>query len=788
MHFTTSLFKAFEEANIISMAENHEVISLRHIIHALLAVDIDTRSALTEEGIDCDDVVQKINFGDNVPKPRDDESGKPVNGREDLVLSEEFISALQRAKMHAKLHYNSQVNGVTLLAAILLERRNEFVRWFQRETGVDRVMLIAWLNRHCRRRPESLAEVFRLGQDAMRGLQQEIGPYSGQDSPDEEECEPEGYLARFCTDLNRKMKDNPDQVFIGREEETRRVLRVLTRHTKSNPILVGEPGVGKTAVAEGVAHLINEGAVPNSLTKNVVFSLDLGLLIAGTRYRGDFEERISGLIAEVERRGDVILFIDEIHMLIGAGAGNGGAMDASNLLKPLLQDGRLRCIGATTHSEYRQYIEKDPALARRFQPVAIEEPTPEEARRILHGVKGRLEKHHKVSFTDDAVSAAIDLSRRYIHNRKLPDKAIDVLDEAAAMMRLDCHAAQAPLIGRGEVEAIVASIARVPSETVSRSDRKALADLEESLSSTIYGQDEAIREIASAVKLSRAGLGHPEKPMGCYLFTGPTGVGKTETARHLSRCLGVRLIRIDMSEYAEPHTISRLIGSPPGYVGHSQEGILTGQVEKYPYSVVLLDEIEKGHPQIWSIFLQIMDHGKLTDATGREVDFRNTILIMSSNVGVEEISRAPIGFGRDNHDGEDDEAISRTFTPEFRNRLNRIIKFGHLPKDVVARIVDKLILELNEQLRERQVIVDLSPEARQWIVDNGYDRAMGARPVERILQEKIKKPLADEMLFGVLQNGGSATAHLTDGRISLVCEPATQGNHAVTFEEEFTIV
>ncbi len=561
-------------------------------------------------------------------------------------------------------------------------------------------------------------------------------------------------MEAYCVNLNRKAREGRIDPLIGREAEVQRTIQVLCRRQKNNPLLVGDPGVGKTAIAEGLARKIINSDVPEVLAESTVFALDMGALLAGTRYRGDFEERLKQVMKEIEQHKDAILFIDEIHTVIGAGATSGGAMDASNLLKPALAQGTLRCIGSTTYKEYRQYFEKDRALVRRFQKIDVKEPSVADAIEILKGLKPYFEEFHKLRYTGEAVKAAVELSSRYIHDRKLPDKAIDVIDETGASQMLLPEPKRKKTIGVKEIEATVASMARIPAKSVSKDDTEVLQHLEETLKRAVYGQDEAVAALASAIKLARAGLRDPEKPIGCYLFSGPTGVGKTEAARQLSVSLGLELTRFDMSEYMERHTVSRLIGAPPGYVGFDQGGLLTDAIDQHPHSVLLLDEIEKAHPDLFNILLQIMDHGKLTDHSGKQIDFRNVILIMTTNAGARDLASAAFGFHKSKREGDDTEAIDRLFAPEFRNRLDAIVPFARLPEGVIARVVDKFILQLEAQLSDRNVTIELTDEAREWLVKNGYDEAMGARPMARVIQAQIKTPLADEVLFGRLKGGG----------------------------------
>ncbi len=557
---------------------------------------------------------------------------------------------------------------------------------------------------------------------------------------------------------------------IGRESEVERCIQVLCRRRKNNPLLVGDPGVGKTAIAEGLARKIVNHEVPEVLAHATIFSLDMGALLAGTRYRGDFEERLKSVVKEMEDHPDAILFIDEIHTVIGAGATSGGAMDASNLLKPALQGGKLRCMGSTTYKEFRQHFEKDRALSRRFQKIDVNEPSVPDAIKILMGLKPHFEEHHDLRYTSDAIKSAVELAARYIHDRKLPDSAIDVIDEAGAAQHLLSEGKRRKTLGTKEIEAVVAKIARIPPKTVSKDDAETLRDLEKTLKRVVFGQDKAVEALCSAIKLARAGLREPEKPIGNYLFAGPTGVGKTEVAKQLASSLGVELLRFDMSEYMEKHAVSRLIGAPPGYVGFDQGGMLTDGVDQHPHCVLLLDEMEKAHPDVYNILLQVMDHGKLTDHNGRQVDFRNVILIMTSNAGASEMSKSAIGFGRERRTGEDTAAIERTFTPEFRNRLDAVISFAPLGKEVILQVVEKFVLQLEAQLMDRGVHIELTPEAAAWLGDKGYDDKMGARPLGRVIQEHIKKPLAEELLFGKLMKGGVVRVTLKDDAIDLQIE------------------
>ncbi|MBN9014645.1 MAG: ATP-dependent Clp protease ATP-binding subunit ClpA, partial [Rhizobiales bacterium] len=561
-------------------------------------------------------------------------------------------------------------------------------------------------------------------------------------------------LQDFCVNLNDKARAGKIDPLIGRDAELRRTIQVLCRRSKNNPIYVGDAGVGKTAIAEGLARKIVEGDVPEVLQEAVIYALDMGALLAGTRYRGDFEERLKAVMKELEKLPNAVLFIDEIHTVIGAGATSGGALDASNLLKPALASGGIRCIGSTTYKEYRQFFEKDRALVRRFQKIDVAEPTIPDAIEIVKGLRPYFEDYHKIKYTDEALKAAVELSARYINDRKLPDKAIDVIDETGASQMLLVADQRKTIIDVPEIEATIATIARIPPKSVSKSDAELLAGLENNLKTVVFGQDAAITALSSAIKLARAGLREPEKPIGSYLFTGPTGVGKTEVAKQLADTLGVELLRFDMSEYMERHTVSRLIGAPPGYVGFDQGGLLTDGVDQHPHCVVLLDEIEKAHPDLYNVLLQIMDHGKLTDHNGKQVNFRNVILIMTTNAGAADLARQAFGFTRNKREGDDQEAINRQFAPEFRNRLDAVVSFAHLNADVIGMVVEKFVLQLEAQLADRDVTIELSEPAKAWLVEHGYDEQMGARPMGRMIQEHIKKPLADQVLFGALKGGG----------------------------------
>ena len=755
--FSTTLEQAIHGALALANAHRHELATLEHLLLALIdepdasrvmqacSVDLDLLRKTLVDFID-DDLATLVT---------------DVEGSE-AVPTAAFQRVIQRAAIHVQSSGRSEVTGANVLVAIFAERESNAAFFLQEQdmTRYDAVNFIA----HGVAKDPAYAEA---------------QPVTGADEPTETpKAEPgeakDSALAKYCVDLNAKARKGEVDPLIGREAEVERCIQVLCRRRKNNPLLVGEPGVGKTAIAEGLARKIVDGETPAILAHATIFSLDMGALLAGTRYRGDFEERLKAVVKEMEDHPDAILFIDEIHTVIGAGATSGGAMDASNLLKPALQGGKLRCMGSTTYTEYRQHFDKDRALSRRFQKIDVNEPSVEDSVKILMGLKPYFEEHHDLRYTHDAIRAAVELAARYIHDRKLPDKAIDVIDEAGAAQHLLADSKRRKTIGPREIEAVVAKIARIPPKTVSKGDSEVLRDLEKSLKRVVFGQDQAIEALASAIKLARAGLREPEKPIGNYLFAGPTGVGKTEVAKQLADTLGVELLRFDMSEYMEKHAVSRLIGAPPGYVGFDQGGMLTDGVDQHPHCVLLLDEMEKAHPDVYNILLQVMDHGKLTDHNGRSVDFRNVILIMTTNAGATELAREAIGFGRDRRNGEDTAAIERTFTPEFRNRLDAVISFAPLSKAVILKVVEKFVLQLEAQLLDRNVHIELTPEAAAWLGDKGYDDKMGARPLGRVIQEHIKKPLAEELLFGRLIKGGVVVVEVNDGAIVLRIEKPVQ--------------
>ncbi|SER72348.1 ATP-dependent Clp protease ATP-binding subunit ClpA [Tranquillimonas rosea] len=752
--FSNTLEQAIHAALALANARRHELATLEHLLLALTD-EPDAAKVMQACSVDLDEL--KSTLVDFI----DDDLSTLVTEIEgsEAVPTAAFQRVIQRAAIHVQSSGRSEVTGANVLVAIFAERESNAAYFLQEQdmTRYDAVNFIA----------------HGVAKDPSFG---EARPVSGATEIEEEMSQEDGdqkesALAKYCVDLNAKSRKGDVDPLIGRETEVERCIQVLCRRRKNNPLLVGDPGVGKTAIAEGLARKIVKGETPDVLSTATIYSLDMGALLAGTRYRGDFEERLKAVVSELEEHPDAVLFIDEIHTVIGAGATSGGAMDASNLLKPALQGGRLRCMGSTTYKEFRQHFEKDRALSRRFQKIDVNEPTVDDAVKILKGLKPYFETHHEIKYTHDAIKTAVELSARYINDRKLPDKAIDVIDEAGAAQHLVAESKRRKTIGAKEIEAVVAKIARIPPKNVSKNDAEVLKDLEGTLKRVVFGQDTAIEALSSAIKLSRAGLREPEKPIGNYLFAGPTGVGKTEVAKQLAATLGVEMLRFDMSEYMEKHAVSRLIGAPPGYVGFDQGGLLTDGVDQHPHCVLLLDEIEKAHPDVFNILLQVMDHGKLTDHNGRAVDFRNVVLIMTSNAGATEQAKSAIGFGRDRREGEDTAAIERTFTPEFRNRLDAVISFAPLPKQVIRQVVEKFVLQLEAQLMDRNVSIELTEDAAAWLGEKGYDDKMGARPLGRVIQEHIKKPLAEELLFGQLSKGGVVKVGIKDDKIDLQFEP-----------------
>jgi ATP-dependent Clp protease ATP-binding subunit ClpA len=740
--FSRSLEQALHRALALAGERRHEYATLEHLLLALLD-DQDAAAVMRACNVDLD--VLRRNLVDYV----DTELANLVaDSRQDSKPTAGFQRVIQRAVIHVQSSGREEVTGANVLVAIFAERESH-AAYFLQEQDMTRYDAVNYISHGIAKRP-GLAE-----SRPPRGAEEESNERpTGEDSSERPKKKGDA-LDAYCVNLNKKAKDGKIDPLIGRGAEVQRTIQVLCRRQKNNPLLVGDPGVGKTAIAEGLARKIVLGEVPEVLENATVFALDMGTLLAGTRYRGDFEERLKQVVKEIEAHPNAIMFIDEIHTVIGAGATSGGAMDASNLLKPALASGTLRCIGSTTYKEYRQYFEKDRALVRRFQKIDVNEPSIPDTIEIMKGLKPYFEDFHKLRYTGDAIKAAVELSARYINDRKLPDKAIDVIDETGASQMLVPEHRRKKTIGVKEIETTVATMARIPPKTVSKDDAEVLANLQTALKTVVYGQETAIAALTSAIKLARAGLRDAEKPIGCYLFAGPTGVGKTEVAKQLATSLGVELLRFDMSEYMERHTVSRLIGAPPGYVGFDQGGLLTDGIDQHPHCVLLLDEIEKAHPDLFNILLQVMDHGKLTDHNGKQVDFRNVIIIMTTNAGAADLAKAAYGFTSNKREGDDTEAINRLFAPEFRNRLDAVISFGRLPREVIAKVVDKFVMQLEAQLADRNVTIELSDEARDWLVEHGYDETMGARPMSRLIQSTIKTPLADEVLFGKLKNGGA---------------------------------
>ena len=754
--FSTTLEHSIHAALALANERSHEFATLEHLLLSLLD-EPDAIRVLRACDVDLDELrgnLVEFIEGDLASLVTD------VEGSE-AVPTAAFQRVIQRAAIHVQSSGRTEVTGANVLVAIFAERESNAAYFLQDQdmTRYDAVNFIA----HGVAKDPSFGEARSVS--GASDMDDEAATERGKGDEKNESA-----LAKYCVDLNAKALEGDIDPLIGRSHEVERCVQVLCRRRKNNPLLVGDPGVGKTAIAEGLARKVVAGDTPAVLSETTIFSLDMGALLAGTRYRGDFEERLKAVITELEAHPDAVLFIDEIHTVIGAGATSGGAMDASNLLKPALQGGKLRTMGSTTYKEYRQHFEKDRALSRRFQKIDVNEPSVDDTVKILRGIKSYFEEHHSIKYTADAIKSAVELSARYITDRKLPDKAIDVIDEAGAAQHLVPESKRRKTIGIKEIEAVVAKIARIPPKNVSKDDAAVLKDLEVSLKRVVFGQDQAIDALSSAIKLARAGLREPEKPIGSYLFAGPTGVGKTEVAKQLADVLGVEMLRFDMSEYMEKHAVSRLIGAPPGYVGFDQGGQLTDGVDQHPHCVLLLDEIEKAHPDVYNILLQVMDHGTLTDHNGRSVDFRNVVLIMTSNAGASEMAKSAIGFGRDRREGEDTAAIERTFTPEFRNRLDAVVSFSPLPKDVILQVVEKFVLQLEAQLMDRHVSIELSRAAAEWLADKGYDEKMGARPLGRVIQEHIKKPLAEELLFGKLAKGGLVKVGVSKGELKLTLE------------------
>jgi len=725
--------------------KRHEFMTVEHLLLALLDNPAAAK-VLKACGAELDKLKQDLveYLSDNTPmlSPKDDRETQPTLG---------FQRVLQRAVFHVQSSGNKEVTGANVLVAIFGERESQAV-YFLNKQNVTRLDVVNYISHGISKVHDNEdAQAYSPGAD-----DEKAGEAAGK-SP----------LEAYAINLNQQALLGKIDPLIGRRLEVDRTIQILCRRRKNNPLFVGEAGVGKTAIAEGLAKMVVDGQVPEVLSESTIYALDLGALLAGTKYRGDFEKRLKGVLAQLNKETGAILFIDEIHTIIGAGAASGGVMDASNLIKPMLASGELRCIGSTTYQEYRGIFEKDRALSRRFQKIDVVEPTIDETIKILKGLKSRFEEHHEVKYSKPALRVAAELSHRYMHDRHLPDKAIDVIDEAGATQKLLPPSRRKKVVGVGEIETVIAKMARIPPKTVSTSDKDVLRKLERDLKMVVYGQDHAIETLSAAIKMSRSGLGDQQKPVGSFLFAGPTGVGKTEVTRQLARIMGIELVRFDMSEYMERHTVSRLIGAPPGYVGFDQGGLLTEAISKQPHAVLLLDEIEKAHPDVFNLLLQVMDHGTLTDNNGRKADFRNVILVMTTNCGAEERSRPSIGFTSQDHASDALEVIRRTFSPEFRNRLDAIVEFNALDTQTISHVVDKFIIELETQLEEKRVVLEVDEESRAWLAEHGFDPKMGARPMARVIQENIKRPLAEELLFGRLEGGGEVRVTVRDGRLAL---------------------
>ncbi len=742
--FSITLEESLQRSIDFAAQNKHEHVTIEHLLLSLLD-DKDAYKVLIASSVDVDllkseltDFINKQDYlivdNDVVPEP-----------------TAGYRTVVTRAAIHVQQSGGQEVDGGNVIVAIFSQQESYSVYLLEKQdmTRYDAVQFLA----HGIKKNQTFGDI---------QTDREEVEYDDEDSP----LSKDSALDSFCENLNEKAKNQLIDPLIGRDGEVNRLIQILSRRRKNNPLLVGDPGVGKTAIAEGLAFRIVENDVPDIISKTVIFSLDMGSILAGTRYRGDFEERIKAVLKEIEDSEDAVLFIDEIHTVIGAGATSGGSMDASNLLKPSLQGQKLRCIGSTTYKEYRQFFDKDRALSRRFQKIDVEEPSIPDTIKILMGLKSRFESFHGLKYSNEAIKTAVELSSRYMSDRKLPDKAIDVIDETGASQKLRPESKRKKTINQKDIEQTIATMARIPSKHITRDDSEKLKDLDKSLKRFIFGQDKAIEEVVASIRLSRAGLRDLQKPIGSYLFTGPTGVGKTELVRQLSSVLSVELLRFDMSEYMERHTVSRLIGAPPGYVGFDQGGLLTDGVDQNPYSIVLLDEIEKAHPDIFNILLQVMDHGTLTDQNGRKVDFRNTIIILTTNAGASDLAKPALGFNRSERVGDDTEAIEKLFNPEFRNRLDSIISFNSLPGKVISKVVEKFILELEAQLDNKNVFINISNEAAHWLGEKGYDHNMGARPLARLIQEKVKKPIAEEILYGVLEKGGTVNVSLKKAELN----------------------
>ena len=755
--FAQNLEKTLHQALTNASDRSHEYATLEHLLLALIE-DSDAAEVMNACGVDLGELtdVVKQYLDQEYQSLKTDDGGDPQP-------TAGFQRVIQRAILHVQSSGKDTVTGANVLVALFSER-DSYAVYFLQQQDMSRLDAVSFISHGIGKGGKQLES--RSPEGA------EDNATDGDEKAGEKANKKDSALDQFCVNLNAKAEAGKIDPLIGRGPEVDRTVQILCRRSKNNPLYVGEPGVGKTAIAEGLARKIVEGDVPEVLKDAVIYSLDMGALLAGTRYRGDFEERLKQVVTELEAMPDAILFIDEIHTVIGAGATSGGAMDASNLLKPALSSGSIRCVGSTTYKEFRNHFEKDRALLRRFQKIDVNEPTPEDTVKILKGLRSAFEEHHKVKYTPDALKTAVDLSARYINDRKLPDKAIDVIDEVGAMQMLKPPSRRKKTITAKEIEAVIATMARIPPKSVSKDDKKALENLDRDLKHVVFGQDRAVDKLATAMKLSRAGLREPDKPIGSFLFSGPTGVGKTEVARQLASIMGIELKRFDMSEYMERHSVSRLIGAPPGYVGYDQGGLLTDAIDQHPHCVLLLDEIEKAHPDLFNILLQVMDNGRLTDHHGKTVDFRNVVLIMTTNAGASDMARQGIGFGDVSKEDASEEAVKKMFSPEFRNRLDAIVPFAYLDRDTVSRVVDKFILQLELQLADQNVDIQFNAEAREWLGKRGYDKLYGARPMGRLIQEKVKQPLAEELLFGKLAQGGEVNVGVKDENLTFELTPA----------------
>ena len=757
--FAQSLEKTLHTALANAAERSHEYATLEHLLLALID-DADAAQVMEACGVDLGELgeVVKQYLDQEYQSLKTEEKGDPAP-------TAGFQRVIQRAILHVQSSGKDTVTGANVLVALFSER-DSYAVYFLQQQDMSRLDAVSFISHGIGKGGK------RIEDRSPKGAAESEQPAATEEKVQTKDGKKDSALDQFTVNLNERALAGKIDPLIGRGPEVDRTIQILCRRSKNNPLYVGDPGVGKTAIAEGLARKIVEGDVPEVLADAVIYSLDMGALLAGTRYRGDFEERLKQVVSELEKMPDAVLFIDEIHTVIGAGATSGGAMDASNLLKPALSNGSIRCIGSTTYKEFRNHFEKDRALLRRFQKIDVNEPTIEDTIKILKGLRSAFEEHHKVKYTPDAIKTAVELSARYINDRKLPDKAIDVIDEVGAMQMLVAPSKRKKIITAKEIEAVIATMARIPPKSVSSDDRSVLEHLEKDLKRVVFGQDQAIEVLASAMKLSRAGLRDPDKPIGSFLFSGPTGVGKTEVAKQLASIMGIPIQRFDMSEYMERHSVSRLIGAPPGYVGFDQGGLLTDAIDQQPHCVLLLDEIEKAHPDLFNILLQVMDHGRLTDHHGKTVDFRNVVLIMTTNAGASDMARNGIGFGDVSKADAGDEAVKKMFSPEFRNRLDAIVPFAYLDGEVIGRVVDKFVLQLELQLADQNVHIQFDTDARLWLRERGYDRLYGARPMARLLQDKVKQPLAEELLFGKLRHGGEVHVSVKDAVLSFELTPA----------------